>query len=749
MPEKKDKQKKILEYQKKDHIPLRENNTEIAKKPKGKLFPEKIDEKNLPEHSEVLFAKLGESIETSRSRRKIFQTNNVYFKISLMNDIYYHEKDLETMGVDLLVVTNSNKAIVRLADEETTELSQKIKNYKEMKFKTLLRKLSDIEPIETHEKIGITLEDEMKKDLEGDKKIFVEIRLFPNLDQEEYTGALKSIKEYVIAKGEEFISEIIEEKRAKARAKICLSSIKELTEGVEPISTIGSVPLYRIRLSGPKKIDHDLEDFHPQVKENSPTVCVIDSGVAEDHPLLQGVIDEVADFTEKTENGFDNEGHGTFVTGLVAYGGSFHNEIQQPDIKVIAAKVLDKDSDPIDLERILPKVVKRFHKETKIFNMSISKDSCCKPLDTELASKIDELEREYDVVFCIPTGNIGLNDIEKFINNGEPYPSYLDKAESLLFQPGEACNAITVGSLARKESSTSLAEQNAPSPFTRRGPTPEGRIKPDFVEFDGNVGYVKRPNGFHDYEDENISTISLSSSFEGDYITTENGTSFTAPLIARYAAKIIQKFPKASPNLVKALLINSVASGHLSRNDKRILGHGNPILKNALYSNPYKVTYYLESFVNMKYKKIIKFRVPEKMGKIRGKKRIIIILVYDPPVDSSKEYYVLTGLDYKLHKGGTIGFQIPSLNNWIYDNRDDKWDNVKIGIYEWQRTGWGQDWDIHIIPRYPRALKYEKYDQRFALIVTLEDISRTLDIHTAIMNEIGITVKDIERIRIK
>jgi hypothetical protein len=144
-----------------------------------------------------LSAEFEESIDASRSRRRIFETHNVYFKVTLMNEIYYHEDDLEKMGVDLLVVTDSNKAIVRLEDKETAELSNKIKYYKEQEFKTLLRKLSSIEPIEVREKIKITLINEMKDDIEEDRKIFVEIRLFPNLDQEEYTGALKSIKEYV------------------------------------------------------------------------------------------------------------------------------------------------------------------------------------------------------------------------------------------------------------------------------------------------------------------------------------------------------------------------------------------------------------------------------------------------------------------------------------------------------------------------------------------------------------------------
>ena len=302
-------QKRVFEYEKKEHILLKEVNTETAKKQKGGRFiPKTIETKDLPEHSEMLSEEFEQSIKVSKSRRKIFQTKNVYFKITFMNDIYYHEKDLEKNGMDLLIVLDSNKAIVKLADEETAEFSDKIKYYEEKQFKTLLRRVSSIDPIKTNEKIESSLESEIKEK-EEDKQLFVEIRLFPNLDQDEYNGALKSIKEYLKTKEEELVSEIIEEKRAKIRARVHLSSIRELTEGVEPISMVDKVPRFHIGFSQPRQIRSDLNDFHPQIKEDSPTICIIDSGVVREHPLLQGVIDEVVDFTEMGENGYDNDGH--------------------------------------------------------------------------------------------------------------------------------------------------------------------------------------------------------------------------------------------------------------------------------------------------------------------------------------------------------------------------------------------------------------------------------------------------------
>lgn len=173
MPEKRRKQKSLFESERRDHIPLGDLSAKTEKKPKRRFFPKMIDEKDIPRHSEILSAKFEKSVDTSRSRRIIFQTHNVYFKVTLMNEVYYQEDDLEKMGVDLLVVTDNKKAVVRLEDKETAELSNKIRYYEEQEFKTLLRKLSSIEPIEVSEKIKIELEDEIKEGTEEDRRIFV------------------------------------------------------------------------------------------------------------------------------------------------------------------------------------------------------------------------------------------------------------------------------------------------------------------------------------------------------------------------------------------------------------------------------------------------------------------------------------------------------------------------------------------------------------------------------------------------
>lgn len=83
--------------------------------------------------------------------------------------------------------------------------------------------------------------------------------------------------------------------------------------------------------------------------KNSASICVIDSGIFQQHPLLQGVIGDSKIFCEcETEN--DNFGHGTKVASICAYGDFEYNQEFKPEIYVHNAKIHDgnyEDSDNI------------------------------------------------------------------------------------------------------------------------------------------------------------------------------------------------------------------------------------------------------------------------------------------------------------------------------------------------------------------------------------------------------------------
>jgi hypothetical protein len=259
------RQQNLLEFERREHIPLDKKGTRSMKKRKKRFNPPNLVEKEkLSVHSREISNEFSESVSVSKSRRGIFNSNNVYFKIKFANEVYYNEKDIKKSGMDLLVVLDEKKAIVNLPDEGIDELAHKIKHYEELRFTTILRKLINIEPIESEEKIQPELKNEFVKN-KGEKRIFVEIRLFPNLDNSECRGALNSIKDYIREKGERFVSEVVEEKNAKIRAEVHLSSIRELTQGVEPISTIDKAPSYHISFAQSRKNKRDLLAFQPQL----------------------------------------------------------------------------------------------------------------------------------------------------------------------------------------------------------------------------------------------------------------------------------------------------------------------------------------------------------------------------------------------------------------------------------------------------------------------------------------------------
>src|SRR5690606_37039279 len=76
-------------------------------------------------------------------------------------------------------------------------------------------------------------------------------------------------------------------------------------------------------------------------------------------------------------------------------------------------------------------------------------------------------------------------------------------------------------------------------------------IKPDFVEFAGNIAVDRggRPRT------AGLGVVSLNSGFAAGHPFSEAlGTSFAAPLVAHKAARLHAELPDASPKLLRALL---------------------------------------------------------------------------------------------------------------------------------------------------------------------------------------------------
>jgi len=110
-------------------------------------------------------------------------------------------------------------------------------------------------------------------------------------------------------------------------------------------------------------------------------------------------------------------------------------------------------------------------------------------------------------------------------------------------------------------------------------------------------------------------------------------------------------------------------------------------------------------------------------------------LVYNPPFDLGVDGYTLVDIDFKLYKQSKRG-EFKKQNRWDSTFRRT-WDNVKTDVFRWQKTGWGMEWSLLLIPkvRFKNRISEINQVQDYAVVITLEDPGKRHNIYDAILNE--------------
>ena len=259
-------------------------------------------------------------------------------------------------------------------------------------------------------------------------------------------------------------------------------------------------------------------------------------------------------------DGTDDVGHGTMVAGVALYGDikecvdtkRFH-----PPVWILSAKVMRAVIDPKDgavhssydeeklLETQILRALESFtgrYNNARVVNISFGDPALCisgEKQQSMLASFIDELAHEHDLMFVIAAGN---NDIIDF---PDKYPHYLceNDGECRIIDPASSIYALTVGSITQDyisyEAEGSLVPRwGYPSPFTRTGPGLNGMIKPELVETGGTIPYTVRTHYLMETAQTGIVVVNPRWMEEGTLLTTDYGTSLSAPKIANYLARL-------------------------------------------------------------------------------------------------------------------------------------------------------------------------------------------------------------------
>src|SRR5438093_5890101 len=285
-------------------------------------------------------------------------------------------------------------------------------------------------------------------------------------------------------------------------------------------------------------------------------VAVIDSGVATWHddltnhttasyPYGDQRVSAFVDFVNGQTLPYDDNGHGTHVSGIIAGNGHDSNGQKAgvaPDASIVSLKVLDAHGGGTisNIIQALDWVVaNRTTYNIRVANLSVGagvhESYWTDPLTLAAKRAVDA-----GVVVVAAAGNIGKNALGQTQYGG-------------ITAPGNAPWVLTVG--ASSTQGTPARGDDVMAGYSSRGPTfIDYAAKPDLIApGTGTVSLAAPGSTFYSTKAAFLIPGSVETAFT-PYLTL-SGTSMASPVVAGTVALMLQANPSLTPNAVKALLM--------------------------------------------------------------------------------------------------------------------------------------------------------------------------------------------------
>lgn len=692
-----------------EHLKLPKINIELPTRSTGggggtKRFDSSI-------HGRQLLEQFSNLIQPIKQKESSFRLDpKLIFKIKVAKEHNLSEDELAKTGLTVLArEPNHNKAIVVFSsDNELTEFKKRLENYSGIRTDHRYEYLGAIDalvPLEPQDRIGRLLELEP---VQAEELAPLDLELWHTGDRNEMKESLNKIANEL----ERLSSDTIPMRMSDRYIGdyLCIARIKVTRDVLELLLQEEIVKEIDRR---PKPAFEDTSDYDlplsviPEVippPEDHCGVLVIDSGVQRGHPLIAPALGEASVFPDRQhqfiKGGADDvNGHGTNVAGIAIYGDIKKCIVQRsfdPTAWLFSARVTNEKceyDENILLETQLSAAILAFIEEypnCQVINISLGnanqiyRDGL---RQFRLAAKIDELAYKYqhkNIVFVISAGNAFYEEAKSDEQLRADYQNYLQNKSARIIDPATSAIALTVGSLSfgcgsitdpsdvRYQTIAKLS--GYPSPFTRTGFGVDGMIKPDVVDFGGDLvlslGYregIGLPqSSFLPDNLAGVSVLTLAKDYSASLFHMCSGTSFAAPRIANLAAQLFTKYPDASSNLIRALIANSAAlpreippefQGRKTEQINKqlaIYGYGQPDLQRAMYS--------AENYVILQEDNILipvgKFHIyeipplPPEFFQSPGKRILSIALAFDPPTRPTRgDSYLGVTMEFNLFKG--------------------------------------------------------------------------------------------------
>ncbi|MCB0737042.1 MAG: S8 family peptidase [Bacteroidetes bacterium] len=555
-------------------------------------------------------------------------------------------------------------------------------------------------------------------------------------------------------------------------------------------------------------IDELKERIKPKHNQDSIAICLLDTGVNNGHPLLVDFLpDENMDAYKKAwENGDSYpSGHGTQMAGLALYGDMTELFARSSQIEIFhqleSVKILQvrNPHDPKLYGAVTEESVSRpevTHPSRKrLFCMAITSD------DGELNGRPSSWSASMDRI----TG--GFSDGQQkliFVSGGnvviEKPEDYPDKNHlSPIHDPGQAFNAVTVGSYTVKEwvdpklypGTSPLAKAGAMSPSNSTSMTWSRRwpAKPDIVMEGGNLAVQKGTI----IEPDALSLLSTNNQFRIRQLAAFGDTSGATALASKMAAEIYTEYPDFWPETIRGLMAHSAdwttamlenkALDELKQTEKanvlKCYGYGVPNKERALHSLKNSVTLlaersiqpFIKSGNDIKTNEIHFFELPWPADVLAelGTEEIMLratLSYFIEPNPGNRSYannfhYRSHALSFRMNHPleGIEEFskRINKADREPDEKLDSNAENWLIGINTRSKGSLVKDrWkgtaaDLstkNLLAVYPgngwyrTRKKLQKYGEkvRYSLIVSIDAPETDMDIYTPVANLIGIEI---------
>jgi len=244
-------------------------------------------------------------------------------------------------------------------------------------------------------------------------------------------------------------------------------------------------------------------------------LAVVDTGIDPNHADFSGRIMARKNFAGGSDD--DENGHGTHVAGIAAGTGAASSGKYRgvaSGAQLYIAKVLDKNGSG-SMSGVMAGIEWAVGQGAQVINLSLGGSGPCNGSDA-LSAMCDAAVTQAGVMVCVAAGNAG-------------------PGASTVGSPGCAKQVLTVGASDDNDHITG---------FSSRGPTSDGRVKPDIV-FPGYGIVAPQAAG-----------TQLGQVIAPGYISL-NGTSMATPHASGTACLLLQAKPNLTPTQIKSALRNT------------------------------------------------------------------------------------------------------------------------------------------------------------------------------------------------